>query len=74
MDISPKAWNTQGTIHRSYDAQEGRPKYGCFSPFWKGNKILMGANTEANCGTETEGKAIQRLLPLGIHLIYRHKI
>jgi hypothetical protein len=31
------------------------------------NKILMGANIETKCGTETEGKVIQRLPHLGIH-------
>jgi hypothetical protein len=36
----------------------------------RGNKILMGGNTETKCGVETEGKAIQRLLHLGIHFIY----
>jgi hypothetical protein len=36
----------------------------------KGNKILMGANIETNCGTETEGKAIQRLPHMEIHPIY----
>ena len=29
----------------------------------RGNKILMGGNTETKCGAETEGKAIQRLPP-----------
>jgi hypothetical protein len=33
----------------------------------KGNKILTEANMETNCGAETEGKAIQRLLHLWIH-------
>ena len=33
MNISSKAPNTQGTIHRPHEAQEkGRPKCGCFSP------------------------------------------
>jgi hypothetical protein len=27
----------------------------------RGNKILMGGNTKTKCGTETEGKDIQRL-------------
>ena len=40
----------------------------------KGNKILTGANTETKCGTETEGKAIQRLPHMGIHPIYSHQI
>jgi hypothetical protein len=35
----------------------------------RGNKIPMGGVTETKCGAETEGKAIQRLLQLGIHLI-----
>jgi len=32
-----------------------------------GNKILTGGNTEAKCGEETEGKAIQRLSHMGIY-------
>jgi hypothetical protein len=36
----------------------------------KGNKIPKGGVTETKCGTETEGKAIQILLYLGIHSIY----
>jgi hypothetical protein len=31
----------------------------------RGNKILMGGNTETLCGAEAEGKAIQRLFPTG---------
>jgi hypothetical protein len=31
----------------------------------KENKILTKGDTETKCGTETEGKAIQRLLHLG---------
>jgi hypothetical protein len=38
----------------------------------RGKKILSGGNTETKCGTETEGKAIQRLSHLGIHPIYGH--
>ena len=38
----------------------------------RGNKILTGANKETKCGSETEGKAIQRLPYLGIHPIYSH--
>jgi hypothetical protein len=41
--------------------------------FRRGNKMLTGGNMETNCGAETEGKAIQRLLHLGIHLIYSHQ-
>jgi hypothetical protein len=36
----------------------------------RGNKILTGGNMETKCGTETEGKVIQRLPHLGIHPIY----
>jgi hypothetical protein len=38
----------------------------------RGNRILMGGNTETTCGAETEGKAIQKLPQLGIHPINRH--
>jgi hypothetical protein len=31
----------------------------------KGNKILMGGNTETKCEVESEEKAIQRLTPPG---------
>jgi hypothetical protein len=34
------------------------------------NKIYTGGNIKTKCGVETEGKAIQRLLHLGIHPIY----
>ena len=40
----------------------------------RGNKILMGANTETKCRTQTEGMAIQRLLHLGIHPIYSYQM
>jgi hypothetical protein len=39
----------------------------------RGKKILTGRNMETKCGAETEGKAIQRLLHLGIHPIYSHQ-
>jgi hypothetical protein len=41
--------------------------------FRRVNKILSGGNMETKCGTETEGKAIQRLPHLGIHPIYSHQ-
>ena len=41
--------------------------------FRSGIKILTGGKTETKCGAETEGKAIQRLLHLGTHLIYSHQ-
>jgi hypothetical protein len=34
------------------------------------NKVLTGGNMEIKRGAETEGKIIQRLPHLGIHLIY----
>ena len=39
----------------------------------RGNKIPMKGDTEAKCGADTEGKAIQRLPYLGIHPIYNHQ-
>jgi hypothetical protein len=36
-------------------------------------KIPMEGVTDTKCGTETEGKAIQRLPHLGIHPIYSHQ-
>jgi hypothetical protein len=39
----------------------------------RGNKILMGTNTETKCGAETEGKATQRLPHLWIYPIYSHQ-
>ena len=75
LDISPKAWNTQNIIHRAYEVpREGRPKYGCFSSFKKGNKILTGANMEIQSQEETEAKIIQRLTHLEVQPIYLHQI
>jgi hypothetical protein len=40
----------------------------------RGNKIPIEEGvTEIKCGAEIEGKAIQRLPPLGIHPIYSHQ-
>jgi hypothetical protein len=39
----------------------------------RGDKIPMKGVTESKCGSETEGKAIQRLPHLGIHLINNHQ-
>jgi hypothetical protein len=41
--------------------------------FRRVNKKLTGENLEIKCGAETEGKANQRLLHLGIHPIYSHQ-
>jgi hypothetical protein len=37
------------------------------------SKILTGTNMETKCGTENEGKAIQRLYQLGLHSINSHQ-
>ena len=39
----------------------------------RGNKIPMGGDRETKYGAETEGKAIQRLPYLQIHLIYSYQ-
>jgi hypothetical protein len=39
----------------------------------RGNKILTGANREAKCRAESEGKTVQRLPHLRIHPIYSHQ-
>jgi hypothetical protein len=40
----------------------------------RGNKILMGGNTEKKYKAETEGKAIQRLPHLGIpYRVNKHR-
>jgi hypothetical protein len=38
------------------------------------NKLFTVGYKEIKCGTETEGKAIQRLPHRGIHSIYSHQI
>ena len=40
----------------------------------RGNKIPLEEITETKCGAETKGMTIQRLLQLGICLIYNHHI
>ena len=40
----------------------------------RGKKIPMEEITETKCGAETKGMTIQRLLQLGICLIYNHHI
>jgi hypothetical protein len=37
------------------------------------NKMLKRGNIDRKSGAETGGKAIQRLLHLGIHPTYRHQ-
>jgi hypothetical protein len=64
MDINPE---TQDTIHRPHEAQEGERSVDTLVLLRKGNKLPMGGDTK--CGAETEGKAIQRLSHLEIHPI-----
>jgi hypothetical protein len=74
VDISPKVWNTQDTIHRPHEAKEKEDQsVGASILLRRGNNILMGANMETKCGAETEGKTIQRLLHLGIQPIYNNQ-
>jgi len=44
-----------------------------YFPVLNSELLLSKRNTERKCGTEIEGKAIQRLFHLGIHRIYRHQ-
>ena len=39
----------------------------------KGNKIPMEGDTETTCGAQTKGKTIQKLLYLGIYLIFSYQ-
>jgi hypothetical protein len=39
----------------------------------RGNKILIGGNTETKCGAESEGKATQRLPYVAIYPIHSHQ-
>ena len=55
MDISPKAWNTEGTIHRPYEAQE-EGSVDALVLLRRGNKIPTEGNMETKCGAETEGR------------------
>jgi hypothetical protein len=58
VDISPKAQNTQDTIHRPHEAQvEGRPKYGCFRSFRRGNKIPTGGDRNALLSKSASGNS-----------------
>ena len=59
MDISPRAWNTQDTVRRPYEAQEEERQNVVASLLLRrGNKKLTGGNAETKCGAETEEKAI----------------
>jgi hypothetical protein len=73
--LDKKAWNTQDTIHRPQEAHSRRK-----TNVWivlscvEGGTKVTGGNTETESGAETERKGIQRLLHLGIHLIYGYQI
>ena len=71
MDISSEAPNKprQFTDHMKFKKED---QNGYFGPSLE-NKILTGANMEIKSRAETEGKATQRLSPMGIHSIYRHQ-
>jgi hypothetical protein len=74
VDIGPKLGITkmQFTDHMKLKTKEDQ-SVGASVLLRRGNQILMGANPETKCGSETEGKAIQRLPCLGIHPIYSHQ-
>ena len=57
MGISPKALNTQDTIHRPQEAQEeGRPKYEYFDPYLKvdQNTHVLQPTNRMNLGSPME--------------------
>jgi hypothetical protein len=62
VGISPKAQNTQNTIHRQHEThEEGNQSADVSVLLRRGNKILMRGNKEIKCGQVNEEKAIQRL-------------
>jgi hypothetical protein len=73
LDISPEAQNTQDTIHKPHETQEGRPKCDILILLRRGNKIPMDGVAETKCGAKTEGMTIKKLPHLGIHPIYSHQ-
>ena len=74
MGISPEAWKTQDTITDQMTIKK-KEEQSMDAPVLlrRGNKIPMGGDSETKCGAETEGKTIQKLLYLRIHLIYSHQ-
>jgi hypothetical protein len=58
LDVSLKAQNTQDTFtdHMKLKKKEDQ-SVDVSVLLRRGNKILMGGNTETKCGAETEGKA-----------------
>jgi hypothetical protein len=72
--ISPETLNTEikFTDHMKLKNKEGQ-SVNTSVLLRRGNKMLMGGDTETTCGAETEGKTIQKLPHLGIHPIYSHQ-
>ena len=67
MDIIPEGWITKDLIQRQHEAQENaRSKCETSVLLRKGNQLIIREDTETKCGSETEGKTIQRLSYLGI--------
>jgi hypothetical protein len=62
----------QSTVHMNLKKKKDQSVYASVL-LRKGNKILMGGNTETKYRAETEEKAIQRLTHLEIHSIYNHQ-
>ena len=54
MDINPKVWNIQDTIHRLHEAQAGRPKCGCLGSCKKGEQTTHRSKYGDNHGAETK--------------------
>jgi hypothetical protein len=74
VDISLKAQTTQDTFIDNMKLKKKEDQsVDVLVLLRRGNKILMGGNTETKCGTETVGKAFQRLPHLEIHPIYSHQ-
>jgi hypothetical protein len=62
----------QFTVHMKTQ-EEGRQSVDTSILLRRGNKIPLGGDTVTKCGTETEGKATQRLPHLGIHPTYSYQ-
>ena len=55
MDISPKVWNPQDSIHRPYEVQKKEHQsVGTSVLLSRGNKTLIEGNIKTNYGAETE--------------------
>jgi Na+-translocating ferredoxin:NAD+ oxidoreductase RnfC subunit len=74
VDISPEAQNTQGSLHKPHETQEGLPKCEYLILLRRGKKIPMERVTETKFRAETEEMIIQKLPHLGIHPTNNHQI